>query len=291
VSELVTQSDDERSQRVRSFIASGGRVAGGATGAAIGLIGGPVLAIAGGAAGQAIGDTLAAGAVDFYDRVLSRRQGARAADALALATVAINRRLAAGDTPRQDFVDGADDSSEAPEVLEGTLLAAANAYEQRKVEYIGRFYANLAFDPTVSPSFANLLLQLLDRLTYGQLRVMSVLGDEKYLDLILRVGSEREKGFFRSNDDVVAEMDELSTMGLVGYVQADGKILPPTAVWGGDGISSWARAKLYQARLTAMGQRVHDLLGLADMPDDERDAVVRGLRGETLKSLRDATRF
>jgi hypothetical protein len=246
------------------------------------LIGGPVLAIAGGAAGQAIGDTLAAAGVEFYERVLAPRQGARAAGALAVATVEIDRRLAVGDMPRQDFVDGADDdSSEAAEVLEGTLLAAANAYEQRKVEYIGKFYANLAFDPTVSPSFANLLLRLLDRLTYGQLRVIAVLGDETYLDAVIRIGADRETGFVRSNDGVIAEMDELSTMGLIGFGQADGRVLPPTAMWGGDGVSSWATAKLYQARLTVMGQRVCDLLGLADMPDVDRDAVLTGLRGES----------
>jgi hypothetical protein len=276
----VGPPDDERS-KIRAFVASGGRVAGGAAGAAIGLIGGPVLAIAGGAAGQAIGDTLASAGVEFYDRVLGRRQGERAAGALAIATVEIDRRLVAGDTPRQDFVDGADDDeSDAAEVLEGTLLAAANAYEQRKIEYIGRFYANLAFDPTVSPSFANLLLQMLDRVTYGQLRVMAVLGTAKYLDEIVRIGGQREAGMVRSNYDVIAEMDELSTMGLVGFSNS-GRVLPPTAMWGGDGVSSWATAKLYQASLTVMGRRVHDLLGLAAMPKVECDAVLSGLRGES----------
>ena len=59
------------------------------------------------------------------------------------------------------------------------------------------------------------MLQLLERLTYGQLRVIAVLGDEKYLDEIVRVAGEREAGLVRSNDDVNREeMDELSTMGL-----------------------------------------------------------------------------
>lgn len=215
----------------------------------------------------------------FYDRVLSRRQGARAANAFAVATVEIDRRLAAGDTPRRDFVEGAHD--DASEVLEGTLLMAANAHEQRKIEYIGRFYANLAFDPTISPSFANLLLQLLERLTYGQLRVIAVLGDEKYLDEIVRVAGEREAGLVRSNDDVIVEMDELSTMGLIGVGQADGRVIPLSSTWNG---ASWGASKLDRVGLTVMGRRVHDLLGLADMPDVERDPVVSGLRGESLNS-------
>jgi hypothetical protein len=283
VSELVQQPDDASKwrDRLRAFLAASSRAAGGAAGAAISLSGGAELAIVGGAAGQAIGDTLASVAVDFYDRRLSRRQAGRAADAWSIAYDEIHRRLAAGDTPRQDFVDGADDdSSEAAEVLEGTLLAAANAYEQRKVEYIGRFYANLAFDPTVSPSFANLLLQLLDRLTYGQMRVMAVLGDKTLRNDLMRIGGDREAGFFRSNDDVIAEMDELTAMGLLGFGQEDGSVIPPSAAWG-NGRTSWSTFELYQARLTILGQRVCDLLGLADMPDVERDAVLTGLRGES----------
>ncbi len=272
--------EEERSARIRAFVAAGGRVVGGAAGAAIGLIGGPVLAIAGGAAGQAIGDTLASAGVEFYDRTLGRRQAARAAGALAVATVEINRRLEAGDMPRQDFIAaGDDDESEAAEVLEGTLLAAANAYEQRKVPYIGTFYANLAFDPSVSASFANLLLQLLDRLTFGQLRVMATLGDQTYLDELIQVSAEQNEGRFRSDDDVIADMDVLENMGLIGVGQKDGRVVPSAGTYGGGG--SWHDTNLYSARLTATGQRVHDLLGLANIPTDERDAVIRALRGET----------
>lgn len=273
-----SNDEEERSARIRAFVAAGGRVVGGAAGAAIGLIGGPVLVIAGGAAGQAIGDTLASAGIEFYDRTLGRRQAARAAGALAVATVEINRRLEAGDMPRQDFIDAGDDESEAAEVLEGTLLAAANAYEQRKVPYIGTFYANLAFEPNVSASFANLLLQLLDRLTYGQLRVMAVLGDQTYLDELIQVGAERNEGRFHSDDDVIADMDALENMGLIGVGQKDGRVVPSAGTFGGGG--SWHDTTLYSARLTATGQRVHDLLGLANMPTDERDAVIRALRGE-----------
>lgn len=261
-------NDDQRVARVRAFVASGGRVVGGTAGAAVGLIGGPVAALAGGAAGAALGDVLANAGVEFCDRVLGHQQAGRAAGALAVAVVEIDRRLAAGDAPRRDFINDDDDSSDAAEVLEGTLLAAANAYEQRKIEYIGTFYANLAFEPHVSPQLANLLLQLLGRLTYGELRLMAVLGDETYRAAL-------GEGRFRSDDEVVAEILELCTMGLAGIGQDDGTVVSPAATYGG---GSWQHGDLSSARLTAMGQRMHSLLGLAGMPSDDRAAVTRGLR-------------
>jgi hypothetical protein len=279
MSNLVPRASTDQgdgSDGVRAFVASGGRVVGGIAGAAVGLIGGPPGALAGGAVGVALGDLLAKAGVEFYNRVLAPRQGARAAGALAVATVEINRRLQAGEVPRQDFV-ASDENSNAAEILEGTLLTAANSYEQRKVPYIGKFYANLAFDGGVTPSYAALLLKLLDRLTYGQLRVVATLGKQTYLDTLLRVATERQEGAFRSRADVIADFDELSTNGLLGVAGQDGTAIPPLATFGR---GAWNEAGLFHARLTATGVLVHDLLGLSDMPDEERDAVVRALRGE-----------
>jgi hypothetical protein len=269
--------EGDGSHGARTFVASGGRVVGGIAGAAMGLIGGPLGALAGGAAGVALGEVLATAGVEFYNRVLAPRQGARAAGALAVATVEINRRLGAGEVPRQDFSEASGEDSDAAEILEGALLTAANSYEARKVPYIGKFYANLAFDADITPSYAGLLLKLLDRLTYGQLRVIATLGKPAYLNALPQLAVERQEGAFRSGADVIAEFDELSTMGLVGVAQEDGSAVPPLATWGR---GTWNEIGLFKARLTASGTRVHNLLGLSDMADDERDAVLRALRGE-----------
>ncbi|MDA0179341.1 hypothetical protein OJ997_03450 [Solirubrobacter phytolaccae] len=274
----ASASDNEdRSERIRDFVSLGGKVVGAVAGSAIGLLGGPEAALAGGAAGTTVGEVLASAGVEFFDRRLAERQGVRAAAALAVATVEIDRRLAEGERPRPDFADYPAEDSDASQVLEGTLMTAANSYEQRKVPYMGRFFANLAFDETVSVSLANLILKLLDRLTYGQFRVLATLASENYLEMLIQLGAERREGTFSSNDDVVAEMDELSSIGLIGVGQTDGQVVPLTAVIEG---SSWRTMDLYRARLTPLGVRVHRLLGLAAMPDYERDAVVASLRGQ-----------
>jgi len=269
--------EGEPGDRVRVFVAGGGKVVGGVAGAAVGLIGGPVAALAGGAAGAGLGEILASAGIEFYDRLLAPRQSVRAAGALAVATVEIDNRLREGQVPRQDFTEEATEDSDAAEILEGTLITAANSYEQRKVPYIGKFYANLAFDAAISPSYANLLLKVLDRLTYGALRVMATLGDARYREALIQVGAERNEGSFRSGPDVIAELDEVTAMGLVGVAQSDGSVVPPASVVEG---GSWDRMDLFRARLTPTGQLVHDLLGVSNMPDDERDAIVQRLRGE-----------
>jgi hypothetical protein len=66
-------------------------------------------------------------------------------------------------------------------------------------------------------------------------------------------------------------------MGLVGVNQTNGLVVPPTSTIGA---GSWASIDLDRARLTDTGTLLYRLLGLVDMADDERDAVLRSLRGE-----------
>ena len=68
-------------------------------------------------------------------------------------------------------------------------------------------------------------------------------------------------------------------MGMIGVGQKDERVVPPAGTYGGG--RSWHDTHLHSARLTTTGQRVHNLLGLANRPADERDAVIGALRGET----------
>jgi hypothetical protein len=139
--------DHERAQWLRDFLESGGQVVGNVAGVAVSVATGSVL---GTGAGVAMGEALARLGTEFYDRVLAPRQVARAGGALGVAVTRIDERLRAGHELRADgfFDPGPDGRADADEVLEGTLLIAANAWEERKVAALGRMYANLAFDPS-----------------------------------------------------------------------------------------------------------------------------------------------
>jgi hypothetical protein len=97
------------------------------------------------------------------------REEIRIGGALGVAVERISERLDAGETPRDDglFEPGADPQG----LLEGTLRAAASSYEERKIPFIGRFYASLVFDRSVSPATAVATQHRGD--TRHQLRVMN----------------------------------------------------------------------------------------------------------------------
>ena len=135
---------------MRGFLEGGGQVVGNVAGVAVSVVAGPLL---GTSAGVAMGQALPRVGTEFYDRILAPRQLARAGGALSVAVARIGERLDAGDELRTDgfFDTGFDGRADADEVLEGTLMTAANAWEERKVAPLGRLYANLAFDSSITP--------------------------------------------------------------------------------------------------------------------------------------------
>src|SRR5262249_41172125 len=149
---------------------------GAATGALITLTGGTPAAVGGALAAVGIGRTLQRVGSEVAERWLSRRQQVRVGGAVLFAGEEVQRRLAEGDVPREDVVTD-DDSPDRPssdEVLEGVLWAAAQSYEEAKVRHLGYLYASIAFDPSISPATANLLISLAERLTYRQMELLQV---------------------------------------------------------------------------------------------------------------------
>lgn len=58
----------------------------------------------------------------------------------------------------------------------GTFLAARDAYEERKIELLARFYSNAAFAHGIDASHLNHILNLAKLLTYRQLVIIGILG-------------------------------------------------------------------------------------------------------------------
>ena len=157
------------SEAVETFSAVGGAL----TGTAITLAAGPFV---GSASGEAVARVLLRVGHEVEQRFFAPRQGRRIEQALEAATEASQRALQAGEEIRSDgFFDhsAAGDASPAEELLEGVLRTAADEWEQRKVAYTGRMFASVSFDSSVSPSQANYLLKLVDRLTYQQVVLLA----------------------------------------------------------------------------------------------------------------------
>lgn len=74
--------------------------------------------------------------------------------------------------------------SEADELLEGTFLAARSAYEERKVQLLANFYANVVFRDDLDSGHANYILSVMESLTYRQLTGILIIGTGGLQDLV-----------------------------------------------------------------------------------------------------------
>jgi hypothetical protein len=178
--EPVSGEEEGQAELAVALIDGGSELAGAASGAAIGLLGGPAGAFGGAAAGVVVTRALKRVGAGIKQRWLGPREEIRVGAAFAYAGEAIKGLLEAGHTPREDgFFDAhGDERPASDEVLEGVLLKARDAYEEKKVRLLGLLYAQVAFHPEISPAQANHLIELASRLTYRQLTVMAVAQDE-----------------------------------------------------------------------------------------------------------------
>jgi hypothetical protein len=170
---------NNESALVVELVETGSDLVGAVTGAAIGLIGGPAGAFGGAVAGVGAARAVKHVGSEIRRRVLAPREEARVGGALTLIIVSIGDELQKGRFPRSDgfFEAHGTDRAAAEELLEGVLLRARDAFEEKKVPLLGALYASIAFDEWISPAHGNLLLQLASSLTYQQLVAMSVMLD------------------------------------------------------------------------------------------------------------------
>jgi hypothetical protein len=276
----MDEPDPRDTDRLRDLIESGSQVFGQAGGVGVALLGGPLVGVV---AGAAMGEAFSRVAIEFYDRVAAARQRARGGKALEVALVRIGERVKDGDQLRQDgfFDPGPDGRADADEVLEGTLFTAANAWEERKVAPLGRLYANVAFDPAISPRWANFLLRLADRLTYTQLVLLAFVAEANrlgpYENAVVSLEALASEVRVPPDKTLYSELDDLSTSHLIGVRQNSGPAVPPLATFGGSG---WTPSTLVRADLMPNARTLHDLMELDRLPRKDLDAVLFGLCGD-----------
>jgi hypothetical protein len=272
-------SDSERQQdsadRARKLIEVGSDIAGGLAAGAAALLGGPVGFAGAPVAGVAAREVFQRVGAEIEDRVMAPRQHARAGEAYALIGGEMHARLEAGEKVREDgfFRPESPEDSDAAELLEGTLLQAANSYEERKVPYLANFYAALAFREDVSPGQAAFLLRLIERLTYGQIVMLALFAgreESSLLDRLPKLLASDEPNDPRR----MLELADLGNMELVGYRQESGEVVSPAATFGGGAASSIDVAKTLASEY---GRLLYELMGLDAVPREDQDEVLAAL--------------
>ncbi len=265
----------EQDEKVTDIIQTGTDIAGATTGAAIGLlIGGPPGAVVGAAAGPTAARTLRELAVEFRERVLGSREEVRVGAVISFASTKINEKLEAGEQPRQDdfFTDAHDNRATAKEVFEGVILAAQREAEEKKVRLYGNLLANLAFEPDIDRSQANFLIRLGEDLSYRQLCLLSLFGQNTFLGvnnrLNLRTGSYRNAtGTASFGFDLLVLLQEIYDLYQRGIVNN-----------GADAMIAIADAN--PSKLSPVGAAInlYNLMELGTVSTHDLNALIRLLR-------------
>jgi len=143
----------------------------------------------GGPAGTAVG--IGAGALSqgvlwvrdrsFGDAALAELQKDRLGETIEEASRTIEAMRMLGHEVREDWF--IEDQAEGKlfishpglEILEGTLIAAANEFERRKTRLIANLWSQLAFNPSVPDEEGIYLLKVASELSYRQFAVLAVL--------------------------------------------------------------------------------------------------------------------
>ncbi len=242
--------------KTKKILEIGAEIIGAASGGAIGLIGGPAGAIGGSVAGVAV----AKGLIEFADRFLSHRQQVRVGAAAGLTIVGIQDRLENGQLLRQDNFFDADDinRSKAEELFEGILLKCKNEYEEKKIKYVTRIYENVAFDTTIKPELANQVLNTAQQLSYRQLVLLALVGQNLDNKFHLRETDYRDDTLNFTSDlqFLLQDFVTLEKQGLI-YRNDNTALLDLSDVATG------------LMTLSLLGMDYYKLLGLSELPESE----------------------
>lgn len=275
------ESSLERS-RVRLWDA-GIDLAAALAGGAAGLIAGPPGVVAGAVTSVAVAHSLRAVGEEIEERALSPRQHARIGAVFALAAREIDNRLQEGETPRSDgfFDREGERRPDSEELLEGVLLRAGEEYEERKLPFLSRLYAEVCFRETISSGYAHHLLRLADRLSYRQLCLLALFADEGREEELLSLELIRtEMGhpdLGPPEAGVIAEMDQLGTESILGFGQRDETVAHFASVV--EGGTFGTHYKYTGIKAMPVGTDLYDLLGLDELPREDVEAVLTDLRG------------
>lgn len=276
-------SESKAVARLSGAIEAGSDLVGASAGAALGIFGGPPGVIGGAMAGVVITRSLRSVGSALVERFTGPREQLRIGGAIAVAAEDIGARLDEGMTPRPDWDGEVGDPprTDVDEILEGVLRHAADAYQERKVPYLGHFYAHVAFDESYAAAEVHLLLNPFERITYRGLVLMALLAEPSYEDQLGDAEMRRIASGVMQPQTVtfmlaVAELNALGGADLIGVGQSDGKqVANYASVLGGGSFASFTE----KARLMPLGRRLHEGFELWRAPAADREEVLLDLAG------------
>lgn len=241
------------------IVALGAEVFGAGVGAFVGAELGPAGAAVAAMSGTAIGT---AGA-DIALRYLSPRQEARVGGVIFQAAAAIKAGEVMGQSIRDDgFFDG--ERSYGHEFAEGVMLVAKDAFEERKIPYLGNLIANVAFVPTIDPATANMAVRMAEDLSWLEMCLLGVIANPEKYPMPDRspAGSEHWKA--HTVRATIKRMPDMGSADLLAYKR--------TKTEGPLGLAKFD-TNLSGIEFTSRGRLIAGLMDLGSIPDADLAAV------------------
>lgn len=155
------------------------------------------------------------------------------------------------------------DRSAGDEILEGTLIAAKNEYEEKKLKYYGNLVANIAFHQEIDSYHANYLLRIAERLSYRQICILTLFNRKSNYNFSSNF-SERYKTLYQNQNEftLVLEIKELKILELLGSSNE--------ALFGGGPAGNITPAT---TELRNIGKILHTIMNLDEIDRSEIDKL------------------
>jgi len=260
--------------KVKSIITTGSEMVGAAAGGVLGfLLGGPAGAAAGGVAGVAISKTTSKVLTDVANRSLSHREEIRIGIAATFAIEKIQKKLAAGEQPRNDCFFQTQHNvsrSSAEEIFEGVLLKSKNEHEEKKIKLLANIFANVAFVSGLRVGEANHILQIADNLTYRQMCILGLFQRKTEIqDIKLKENDYRtfQGSLSYETASILQETYQLYNFGLLACRNSTSN--------GYEAMLGWTDTAPNRMELTILAKRYYSIIGLDEIPiADLRDVAV-----------------
>lgn len=221
---------------------------------------------------------------DLINRDLSDREAKRVTEAGILTIQKIEDCLKQGKEPRKDlFFDRRtlikiDESrTVAEELFEGTLLKCKKEHEEKKQVFIVNLFVHLIFNPEYSEITGNQFLSLIDRMTYSQFCILSLVKKKDSFRANLRKGDYSD-GDSRTNGatlsetiNVLQQIFDLYSLGILAQIgkEEDHEVY--------DALLGWGDIIPNQLTLTPLGEGFFNILGLEDIPGEDIKHLIRFL--------------
>jgi hypothetical protein len=228
----------------------------GVVGGVVGVSVSSIEPVLGAMAGNVAVAVISNGFSEFASKFLSKQEEKRFEMATSFVILGIKEKLDNGFIVRKDDFFSSDEIEQckAGKLFEGILLKCKDEVEENKISYISNIFKNVAFDDTINPLNANQILNLAQQLTYRQLSILALVGQN--INNVFQLKVDHNENTTTEIDFLLQDFMQLYMHGLIlcNYLGSSVTMNHISDVEPGN------------MKLTLLGQTYYNILNLDSMP-------------------------